>query len=89
MTFRIFLWSNLLGMPCTVVKVLRPLRSGGFQLAPNAAALPRRAETWRAGKPGKKAPGAEDFEHTLDANVDVLLGLDGLSRVLVGFGEGV
>lgn len=27
MTLRIFLWSNFLGMPWTVVKVLRPLRS--------------------------------------------------------------
>lgn len=27
MTFRIFFWSNFLGSPCTVVKVLRPLRS--------------------------------------------------------------
>jgi hypothetical protein len=26
-TFRIFFWSNFLGKPCTVVKVLRPLRS--------------------------------------------------------------
>lgn len=27
MTFRIFFWSNFLGRPCTVVRVLRPLRS--------------------------------------------------------------
>lgn len=32
-TLRIFLWSNLLGMPWTVVKVLRPLRSGDTMLA--------------------------------------------------------
>ncbi len=29
------------------------------------------------------------WSHTLDADMDVLLGLDSLSRVLVGFGEGV
>lgn len=28
MTFRIFFWSNFLGSPCTVVRVLRPFRSG-------------------------------------------------------------
>ena len=28
MTLRIFFWSNFLGRPWTVVKVLRPLRSG-------------------------------------------------------------
>lgn len=28
-------------------------------------------------------------KHTLNANMDILLGLSSLSRVLVGFGEGV
>ena len=32
MTLRIFFWSNFLGSPCTVVKVLRPLRSDDDKL---------------------------------------------------------
>lgn len=37
MTFKIFFWSNFLGSPWTVVRVLRPLRSVGRRGSAGAA----------------------------------------------------
>jgi hypothetical protein len=86
MTLRIFLWSNFFGMPWTVVKVLRPLRSvrlvSEIDLKRDATSRPwtgdgARREYW-------------DVRHTLNADMDVgFLGLFGLSCVLVGVGEGI
>lgn len=86
MTLRIFFWSNFLGRPWTVVKVLRPLRSVGGSASQHAAYL-NHAFASDAGlvRNRKRSKG----KLTLNTDVYVILRLLRLTSIFVGFGEGV
>jgi hypothetical protein len=89
MTLRIFFWSNFLGRPWTVVRVLRPLRSVGEDKSARLSRIRgvRRGVVCAAQRPSGQ--GIRENKRTLNTNVYVILRLLGLSCVFVGFGEGV
>lgn len=71
-------------MPCTVVKVLRPLRSVARLLVSGSSNVAVRSRRKSVGHAIWSV-----LQRTLNTDMYVFLGLSGLSRLFVGFGEGV
>lgn len=94
-TLRIFFWSNFFGRPCTVVRVLRPLRSVKSRSVFQSVELQVFILSQEISREQKNAcddrsgDAAKSVIRTLNAYVDIVLCLLGFSGVFVGFGEGV
>lgn len=89
MTLRIFFWSNFLGRPWTVVKVLRPFRSAG--MSESALGMAAGESSSVRGSPAAAPRVGVKDGRTLNPNMDVILRLLDFASgvVFVGFGEGV